>query len=84
MDEQLASTIWDELKRYINTVDRGEAAENLVSILIDNDCDPEDIKDAFKGDGDIKRALSSYLDKFEEEEEEEDEEDYDYNDEDQY
>lgn len=79
MNVDLASVIWDELKRYINTVDRAEAAENLVSVLIDNDCDPEDIKDVFKGDNHIKNALAGYLNTDEEEYEEEyvDDEDYD-------
>jgi hypothetical protein len=65
--ENLASVIWDELKRYINTVDRGDAAENLLSVLIDNDCDPEQIKSAFAGDADIKRALADYINNDEEE-----------------
>ena len=75
MDEQLASVIWDELRRYINTVDRAEAAEALVSILIDNDADAEEIRSAFAGDKDIKNAISQYLNN--EEEEVEEEEDYD-------
>lgn len=66
----LASEIWSELKRYINTVDRDEAAETLVSVLVDNDIDADDIRDAFKGDAEIKRALTSYLDDAEEEAEE--------------
>ena len=79
MDANLASVIWDELKRYINTVDRAEAAENLVSVLVDNDCDPEDIKDSFAGDKEIKNALVGYLNNDEEEQEEDyDEEEYDY------
>ena len=78
MDEQLASVIWDELKRYINTVDRAEAAEALVSILIDNDADAEDIKSAFAGDKDIKNAVAQYLNDEEEEYEEEDDLDEDY------
>lgn len=65
--EQLASVIWDELKRYINVVDRAEAAENLVSVLVDNDCDPEEIKSAFAGDAQIKNALSVYINSDEEE-----------------
>jgi hypothetical protein len=76
MNESVASEIWGELKRYVNTVDRAEAAETVVSILIDNDCDVDDIKDAFKGDSDIKRALTVYLDNdkdYAEEEEEEEE-----------
>jgi len=79
MSEVLVSEIWSELKRYVNTVDRAEAAETIVSILIDHDSDVEDIRDAFKGDTDIKRALTVYLDNdkdyAEEEEEEEEEED---------
>lgn len=73
MDEQFASVIWDELKRYINTVDRREAADALINILIDNDCDAEDIKDAFAGDRDIKNALANYINSDVEEVEEEEE-----------
>jgi hypothetical protein len=62
MTEIIANEIWSELKRYVNTVDRADAAETIVSILIDHDSDVEDIRDAFKGDVDIKRALTVYLD----------------------
>jgi hypothetical protein len=86
MHSHIANEIWSELKRYVNTVDRSEAAETLVSILIDNDEDPETIRDTFKHDSDIKLALTSYLDdnSFDEEEEEEeyiDEDDYNADDE---
>jgi len=73
--EELASVIWEELKRYINTVDRNDAAETVVQILMDNDSEVEDIRDAFKGDSDIKRALTSYLDN---------DKDYEAEDEDEY
>lgn len=79
MIEQVAAELWGELKRYVNTVDREEAAETVVQILMDNDSDVEDIRDAFKGDSDIKRALTSYLDNdsdYSEEDEEDDDEDY--------
>ena len=66
------SEVWNEIKRYINTVDRSEAAETLVTVLIDNDSDPEDIRDAFKGDTDVRRALAEYLDTDRDSEEEED------------
>jgi hypothetical protein len=72
MSVELASEIWTEIKRYVNSVDRNEAAETLVSVLIDNDVSAEEIKSAFKGDGDIKRALADYLKEEELEEEEED------------
>lgn len=62
MSSMVASEIWNELKRYVNTVDRQEAAETLVSVLIDHDEDVEDIRDAFKHDSDVKRALTAYLD----------------------
>ena len=75
---ELAAVIWEELKRYINTVDRAEAAEAMVSILVDNDGDPEDIKQAFGTDKDIKNALTQYLN---DDEEEYDEEEYDEEDE---
>lgn len=79
MSVDLANEIWTGLKRYINTVDRAEAAEDLVGILVDNDCDPEDIKDVFKGDNHIKNALAGYINNDTEEYEEEyiDDDEYD-------
>jgi hypothetical protein len=76
MSVELSKEIWDELKRYVNTVDRDEAAETLVSVLIDNDVDADEIKSTFKSDGEVKRALAHYLKDHEEEEDEEDDEDY--------
>ena len=85
MSEAIASEIWGELKRFVNTVDRAEAAETVIQILMDNDSDVEDIRNAFKGDSDIKRALTAYLDndkdyaeEDEEDECEEEEEDEDW------
>jgi hypothetical protein len=69
MSVELSKEIWDELKRYVNTVDRDEAAETLVSVLIDNDADADEIKTAFKSDTEVKRALAHYLKDHEEEEE---------------
>jgi len=82
MIEQVVSEIWGELKRYVNTVDRAEAAETVVQILMDNDSDVEDIRDAFKGDSDIKRALTSYLDNDNDYSEEEEDTEYEDEDED--
>ena len=84
MCEAIASEIWGELKRFVNTVDRDEAAETVVQILMDNDSAAEDIRDAFKGDTDIKRALTAYLDndkdyaEEDDEDESEEEEDQDW------
>ena len=56
----------------------------MVQILMDNDSDVEDIRNAFKGDKDIKRALTAYLDNDKDyaEDEEEDPEEEDYNEDD--
>ena len=70
MSVELANEIWSELKRYVNTVDRAEAAETMVSVLIDNDVSADDIKLAFKSDAEIKRALTSYLKDHEEDDDE--------------
>jgi hypothetical protein len=82
MSEQIAAELWGELKRFVNTVDRAEAAETVVQILLDNDSDVDDIRGAFKGDGDIKRALTAYLDNDKDYSEDgvEDEEDEDFDD----
>jgi MinD-like ATPase involved in chromosome partitioning or flagellar assembly len=59
-------------------VDRAEAAETLVNVLIDNDIGADEIKECFKSDSEVKRALASYLkDHADEEEEDEDYEDED-------
>jgi len=76
MSVGLAKEIWDEIKRYVNTVDRDEAAETMVSVLIDNDVAADEIKDTFKTDSEIKRALAHYL------KDQEEEVDDDYDDED--
>ena len=83
MSVELAKEIWSELRRHINTVDRDEAAETLVAVLIDNDVDADEIKSVFKNESDIKRALASYLkdhadEEDDDEEDNDDEEDEDY------
>jgi hypothetical protein len=83
MSVELTKEIWDELKRYINPQDRSDAAETLVSVLVDNDAAADEIKNTFKNDSEVKRALTSYLkDHADEEEEDEDlhDDDDDYED----
>lgn len=75
MHSTLVSELWYEIKRHIPPSDRTEAAETVVAVLVNNDEDIDDIKQAFKGDRDIKAALLEYLDT-EKSYEEEDEEDY--------
>jgi uncharacterized protein (UPF0305 family) len=84
MSVELSREIWDELKRYVNPQDRTEAVETLISVLIDNDVDADEIKETFKGDSEVKRALTSYLkdhaddDDEDHEDDDEDHEDDDY------
>jgi hypothetical protein len=83
MSAELAKEIWTELRRYVNTVDRDEAAETLVSVLIDNDMAADDIREVFKSESDVKRALTSYLKDHADDEDDEDlhdDEDDDYED----
>jgi hypothetical protein len=83
MTVELANEIWSELKRYVNTVDRDDAAETLVSVLIDNDVGPDEIKAVFKSDSDVKKALASYISDHDETDDEEEIED-DYNEDDDW
>jgi hypothetical protein len=81
MAVNLANEVWQEIKRYVNGMDRAEAAEALVGVLIDNDVSAEEIKDAFKSDGEVKQALKQYLDDHADDEDF-DNDDYDDDDED--
>jgi hypothetical protein len=81
MAVNLANEVWQEIKRYVNGMDRAEAAEALVSVLIDNDVSAEEIKVAFKSDSEVKQALKQYLDDHADEEEDDDE--YDDNEDDE-
>ena len=76
MSVNLANEVWQEIKRYVNGMDRAEAAESLVGVLIDNDISAEEIKVSFKSDNEVKQALKQYLDDHADDEEEDDD-DYD-------
>lgn len=88
MTVDLASVIWSEVKSFIPSIDRQEAAEIVVSVLVDHDVDIEDIRQEFKGDSDIKKALAQYVKDHDESgyDDDEDEEDdyYDDDEEDDY
>ena len=81
MHLDLVAEIWSELKRYIGTIDRSEAADSFISMLIEPDYSPEDIRTTFKSDSDIKKALVNYIqddsEEQDEDEEYEEEEDWD-------
>ena len=75
--------IWDALRSHIDFNDRSEAADSLVNLLIDNNYEAEDIKDAFTGDKEVLIALKEYMsqhdveDEYEDYEEDESDEDWD-------
>ena len=62
MSEQLVADIWSEIKRYVNPHDRAEAADTVLSVMIDHDLDAADIRAAFGSDPDMKAALAAHLD----------------------
>jgi hypothetical protein len=57
-----------------------DAADSLVGLLLDNNIDPQDIREAFADDALIRKSLSGYADDPDPEAEEDD--NYDYDDED--
>lgn len=77
MTEEVAAEIWREIKRYINPTDRADAADTVIAVMIDCNCDAANIRTAFAGDVDVKRALSDYLDQHEPELDEGDSDDDD-------
>ena len=84
MSVELASELWLQLKTHISSVDRQEAAEEVVSLLIDHDYSAEEIRAEFKGDTHIKNAVTHYLsDNDYDDDEDDDEDEYDDYDEDE-
>ena len=83
MTVDLASVIWSEVKSFIPSIDRQEAAEIVVSVLVDHDVDIEDIRQEFKGDSDIKKALAQYVKDHEDDDDDDEDEDYYDDDEDE-
>ena len=75
--DPIISELWSEIRRYLNTADRADAADTVVSVLIDNNYTAEDIRDAFRGDADIKKALAQHLDTDKTDEQDEDDDDLD-------
>ena len=76
------SEVWEVLREHIDFNDRLEAAETLVTYLIENNYEIDEIKDEFR-DKDITKALKEYAaqhlqeEDYEEYEEDQDEDDWD-------
>ena len=61
MNLNFVNEVWDVLRSHIDFNDRTDAADSLVNLLIDNNYEAEDIKDAFKGDKEMLTALKENL-----------------------
>ena len=61
MSLDFGAEVWDALRSHIDFNDRTDAADSLVNLLIDNNYEAEDIKDAFKGDKEMLTALKENL-----------------------
>lgn len=72
MSVQLAAEIWRLVRESIPYDDREQLADGLVSILMDQGFDLDDIKYEFDGDSDVNDAIKYYAD--------DTESDYDYED----
>lgn len=78
MNLNFIAEVWDAITQHMTADDRTDAADSLVNLLIDNDYEAEDIKDAFRGCREIQTAIKDYTDSVELEEDDEDyDEDYD-------
>ena len=53
--------VWDALRSHIDLNDRTDAADSLINLLIDNNYEPTDIKDAFSSEKEVLSALKDYL-----------------------
>ena len=62
MNLQLIADTWSELRRYIIATDMQDAADSVVGLLLDNNIDPADIKEAFGDDPDVRKSLGGYHD----------------------
>jgi hypothetical protein len=79
MSLDFVAEVWDALRGHIDISERKDAADTLVSFLIDNNYEADEIKESFRGEKEILNALKDYVS--EHELEEEYEEDYDDEDE---
>jgi len=68
--------VWEALRLHIDSNERKDAADTLVTYLMENNYEATEIKTAFRGDKEIAKALTYYADTHDHEDEEE-EEDYD-------
>ena len=62
MSLMLVVEMWSVVKDSIISSDRSMVADNIVTMLIDNDVSADDVRRAFRGEGVVIDALKSYID----------------------
>ena len=82
MSLAFTAEIWDALRTHIDFNDRSDAADTLINLLIDNNYEASAIKNSFKNDKEVLKALKGYTDQqdgeeYEEYDEDEDQEEWD-------
>jgi hypothetical protein len=72
MNLDLVAEVWDALRSHVDLNERKDAADTLVNLLIDNNFEADDIKDSFRGDKEVLKALKGYIEEHDSEDEYED------------
>lgn len=67
MDLEFTANLWEALLTHIDQHERKDAAETLVSFLIDMGAEATDIKEAFASHSEVKKALKEYIDQYDDE-----------------
>ena len=60
MSLNFVAEVWEAIRSHIDFNERSDAADTLVNLLIDNNYETDEIKDAFRGDKEMLSALKGY------------------------
>ena len=60
MSLNFVAEVWEVLLSHIDFNERSDAADSLVNFLIENNYEADDIKDAFRGEKEISKALKNF------------------------
>ena len=60
MSLDFVAEVGDALRTHIDFNERSDAADSLINLLIDNNYEADDIKDAFRGDKEVLKGLKGY------------------------
>jgi hypothetical protein len=71
MSLELVNEVWEAMSHHIDSNDRKDAAYDLVTLLIDLNHEPSEIREYLGADRDIVKALKDYGKEHEDDEEDE-------------